>query len=170
MLKYIKSSYVPKCYSTCKSGTADTHQKYFYHLCQLFSPLCTNVVNYFPLPPPPPPPKLVIYKLYINFYQYKLVLFLFSHLLASTDLIILLGPMLQALIYCLCLFLHDLHRLNLLCQVICLSQKGFKIIFIKIDIIKVNIINIKTKNTHFMNKKCDIIRIFINKDYIIISV
>ena len=72
----------------------------------------------------------------------KTQFFLFSHLLASTDLMILLGAKLQALIYCLYLFLHDLHRLNLLCQVICLPWIAFKIIFIKIDIIKVNNVNI----------------------------
>ena len=100
---------------TLTRSTFTTYVNFFHH----FAP--TLLTTSHSPPPPPPPPKLVIYKLYINFYQYKLVLFLFSHLLASTDLIILLGPMLQALIYCLCLFLHDLHRLNLLCQVICLS-------------------------------------------------
>ena len=44
-----------------------------------------------------------------------------------------------------------------------------RIIPIKINIIKVNIINIYTKNTHFMTEKCDITRIFINKDYIILE-
>ena len=44
---------------------------------------------------------------------------------------------------------------------------SFRIIFIKINIFKNNSIKIYTKNTHFTNKKCGVIRIFINKDYII---
>ena len=47
-------------------------------------------------------------------------------------------------------------------------SNSFRIIFIKINIIKVHFIKIYTNKTYFISKKCDIIRIFINKDYIII--
>ena len=46
---------------------------------------------------------------------------------------------------------------------------GFRIVFVKINIIKANIINIYATNTHFITKKCDITRIFIKKEYIIIT-
>ena len=41
--------------------------------------------------------------------------------------------------------------------------------FTLINIIKVNIIKIYTKNTHFIIRKCDITRTFIKKEYIIIT-
>ena len=45
----------------------------------------------------------------------------------------------------------------------------FRIISIRINIPKVNIVKVYTKNTYFITKKYDITRIFIKKEYIIIS-
>ena len=47
-------------------------------------------------------------------------------------------------------------------------NNSFRIISIKISIIKVNIIRIYTNSTHFITWKCDITRILIKKEYIII--
>ena len=43
---------------------------------------------------------------------------------------------------------------------------SFRIIFNKIYIIEINVIKIYTKNIDFINKNCDIIKVFNNKDYI----
>ena len=48
-------------------------------------------------------------------------------------------------------------------------NKSFRINLIEIIIIRVKIIRIYTKNTHFITRKCDITRIFVKKDYIIIK-
>ena len=48
-------------------------------------------------------------------------------------------------------------------------NNSFKIIFMKFKIMKSNLIKIYTKNNHLATNKFYIIRIFINKDYIIIS-
>ena len=47
-------------------------------------------------------------------------------------------------------------------------NNSFSIIFIKVNTIKVNVIKSYTKNTHLITKKCDIIGIFFEKNYIII--
>ena len=106
----------------------------------------------------------------------------FFCLLPGTNPTIFLDAMLQALILTLCLF----HMyLSLFSSFFCLSlfalyifitpshrpniNNSFRIIFIKTIIIKVNIIKICSMKTHLITKKCDIIRICINKDYIIIN-
>ena len=92
-----------------------------------------------------------------------MVLFLFSYLLAYTNPTILLDVTPLVLI----LFLYFFKCFTFF-KFIVPSQRSdmnnsFKIIFMKISIIKVNIIKIYTKNTHFITWKCDITRIFIKK-------
>ena len=48
-------------------------------------------------------------------------------------------------------------------------NNNFRIIFIKIIIIKVNVIKIYMKNTHLISKKCNFTKIFIRKEYIIVK-
>lgn len=52
-------------------------------------------------------------------------------------------------------------------------NNSFRIIIIKINAIKTiimfNVTKIYTWNTYFVTGKCDIARIFVNKDYIIIT-
>ena len=64
-------------------------------------------------------------------------------------------------------FLNTLRCLRLLCRAKSDMINNLRIILIKIYIIKVNMIKISTRNTHFITRKCDITRIFIQK-YIII--
>ena len=65
--------------------------------------------------------------------------------------------------FSLIFFLNALHFLYLLCQAKSNDKdNSIRVIFTKI-IIKINIIKIYTKNTHFFTTKCDITRIFIKK-------
>ena len=91
-VNYTKSSYVPKCFDTFKSCHSDSHEKHFSHFCWFVPPFCTNFVKFF----------TTSHQIYINFYLYKLILFLFSHHVACTNSTISYGAL--ALILCVYLF------------------------------------------------------------------
>ena len=108
-------------------------------------------------------------KLYTAFHQSKMILSPFFHLLTFTNVTILLDTMLQTLIlfylffacFAMLIFVKPSHLSHMI--------HCFRIIIAKIIIIKANIINTNINKTHIITKKCDIIRIFINRDYIFIK-
>ena len=98
----------------------------------------------------------------------RLILFLFSHLLAKTNPAILLDAALQALVLayilfkCFYFFKFVTPRQNV-CPIVS-GHLPKAIIMIKVSFIK-----IYTKNTHFICKKCGFTKIFIKKEYIILA-
>ena len=103
--------------------------------------------------------------------QYKLVLFLFAHLLTYKNSTIFYGATLLASILhlpfskVLCIFeSHYAKQKSEICN-------SIRIIFKKIIvIIKINFIKFFSKNMSLISNKCNFIKIFIIKEYIIISV
>ena len=98
----------------------------------------------------------------------RLVLFLFSHLLAKTNPAILLDAALQVLVLAYIFFkCFDFFKFVMPRQNFCPIVWGHlpKVIIM----IKVSFIKIYTKNTHFICKKCGFTKIFIKKEYIILA-
>ena len=97
----------------------------------------------------------------------KLVLFLFSHLLTcKTYTISYHAPLLALILHLTFLKYFAFYKFNMPSQKYD-TNNNIRIIFIKI-LIKINIIKIYIKNTHFITRKYNITRIFIKVEYIFI--
>ena len=152
----------------------------FYHLLPNFTDFFTTFTNFYKLLPISLifitfhkllptfyhllPTFVNSHQIFIIFHQSKMVLFHFFHLLTYTSPIILLDATLQALILCL----HLLFKYFTLCRSIMASHQSdmnnsFRIIFIKIIILKNNIIKIYSIKAHIITKKFSKIIICISK-------
>ena len=97
---------------------------------------------------------------YFIFHQLKIILFLFFfHLLIYTNPSMLLDAMLQSLILCLSLFTCIRLSKSVLPGRKSNKSNTWKIIFIKIIIIKVNIIKCFSIMGHIISKECSHIRV-----------
>ena len=133
--------------------------KAFYHFCQLLSTFPTTLPQIYKLFTTSDQ-IFMIYHFYTNFLPLKIASILFF---SSSD-----KHLSHHLVRC---HTTGINFLFISLSYVSPSHKpemnnSFKIVFIKISIIKINFIKIYTRNIHFIAKNCGVVKTFFDKDYI----